>query len=319
MNDHVAVDGAAGSEIDKAALPRDIFNRCDSYGYRAVAEHYLPLLVLVALAPILWSEVSPWGTLLLLPFLGAVAYKLTILMHDCAHYSLFTSRTANRLTGLVTGFVLASDFRTFSANHWAHHNRFGEEDDPQGPDYLGLHGASQREILIHLFRPLVGYNLFKLGKFAPAPPDGEPLADRTEQGSSGGSWAFLAGTGLTQLVIATAITAGWSYPLLALLFPVSAATFGLFYSQVRGFCEHVALEDEDEFGKVRTHLPSAFDRLFFYSLNFNYHVEHHLLPSVPSYQLPKLHSLVREQVHTDRTISPSIFSTIRSRLDSCPK
>lgn len=69
---------------------------------------------------------------------------------------------------------------------------------------------------------------------------------------------------------------------------------------------------------VRSHKTNLFDRMFFYTLNFNYHVEHHLYPQLPCCHLPKLQHAMTEAGKAP-LISPSIFSTIKERLAQCPR
>jgi fatty acid desaturase len=71
---------------------------------------------------------------------------------------------------------------------------------------------------------------------------------------------------------------------------VSAATFGLFFSQLRGIAEHAAEAGGAMAGNVRSHAPHWLDRLLLYDLNFNYHREHHLYPHLPSRDLATLHT-----------------------------
>ena len=91
---------------------------------------------------------------------------------------------------------------------------------------------------------------------------------------------------------------------MVLAYPVTAATFGLFFSRVRAFCEHVRLDWHDGECSVRSHLPNPIDRLFFYTLNMNLHVEHHLFPQVPACHLPR----VRGQLEDAGYLRPAMTS-----------
>lgn len=66
------------------------------------------------------------------------------------------------------------------------------------------------------------------------------------------------------------------------------ATFGLFFSQLRGIAEHGQL-DAGGGPIVRSHQPSWLDRVLLYDVNINCHAEHHAHPQVPSCHLPSLH------------------------------
>ncbi|MEM7069070.1 MAG: fatty acid desaturase [Pseudomonadota bacterium] len=192
------------------------------------------------------------------PFLGVAAYKLTILMHDCAHNTLFTSYLLNQKVGKLAGYILASNYWTFAKQHWLHHKEFGTSTDPQGDNCLGFSNTSRIKIIGHLLKPLVGGNVFKLLQFSrKRKNDSFSNAKRTE------TCSFVLLVTIVQLVVATIITGIWTWPFLSLLLPVSTMTFGLFFSQMRGFCEPLAESGEKEEGRVRIHLPNWFDKLFF--------------------------------------------------------
>jgi fatty acid desaturase len=93
---------------------------------------------------------------------------------------------------------------------------------------------------------------------------------------------------LVQIVVLAIVTGSGRYPVLGLLPFVSGATFGLFFSQLRGVAEHGQL-DAGGGPVVRSHRPSWLDRVLLYDVNFNCHAEHHAHPQVPSCHLPSLH------------------------------
>ena len=60
--------------------------------------------------------------------------------------------------------------------------------------------------------------------------------------------------------------------------------------------EHAMVEDtEDTLRNTRTTYANWFEKLLFAPHHVNYHVEHHLLMSVPPYNLPKMHRLLKER------------------------
>ncbi|HRO49503.1 MAG TPA: fatty acid desaturase [Hyphomicrobium sp.] len=230
----------------------------------------MSIFALCASSFLLWHYVHPLLVILVMPFLGAQIYKITIIMHDCCHSSLFESRKTNWAVGVVSGFFVGTMFANFCKMHWKHHETYGEDEDPQGDDYLHLEDAPRSDIAWHLSRPLLGYNLRKLLSF--------DRAEATENSSrlritAQDKIIFIVGTVLVQLLILLAATGGLQVLWLALLYPLCAATFALFFSQVRGFVEHVALPGVSPKHHARTYLPNLLDRLFFYTLNFNYHIE----------------------------------------------
>jgi fatty acid desaturase len=281
--------------------------RSDAYGWRATARICGGLAALVVLSPVIAVDVSPWALFLVAPCLGARIYKTTILLHDCAHGSLFATRRANRLVGRFAASLSGIEFKTFARLHTAHHRRYGRPGDPQGMDYLGLEQASRGRLLWHLLNPLTGYGLVKL--------DGL----RANGALGRGDWRHhLIWLAVVQGMIAVVITAGgrlwWMLP----FYPACAATFGLFCSRVRGFCEHAAPPGVAAAGFVRSHARHPIEALFFYDLNFNHHVEHHLHPTVPSRDLPALQAALRGRGDARLVISPSLTRTVLERLGAAP-
>jgi fatty acid desaturase len=242
-----------------------------------------------------------------MPVVGLAMYRLTIIMHNCIHGTLFTSHRANLITGVLAGAASGIEFNAFARLHRKHHCVFGEPDDPQGPDYFLPFPASRAAILWHLLRPLLGYNVFKLGQvFVAMRRDGE----RSERVPVPSFIALVA----MQLLAATVATGGFAIWWLAPLPLLSAASFGLFFAQARGFAEHVAMPGIDPSGYVRSHHVALIDRIFLYDLNFNFHREHHLHPQVPSCWLPALHEDLIAADAVRYRLGGSMLDTVRARL-----
>ena len=299
MQDVVPVGGTAVLD-----LPRLWRVRSDGYGWRSTGRIAGTLIALIAATPFIVLHVSPWGLLVVAPLLGVQIYKATILLHDCVHGTLFASRRWNRVIGQFAAALTGVDFGTFARLHATHHRRYGRADDPQGVDYLGLENATRWRLAWHLLGPLTGFGVLKLFLLRPA---------ASTVHNAGWRCHFLR-VGATQSVVALVITAGGRLWWLLPFYPACAATFGLFCSRVRGFCEHVALAGERPEGFVRSHAPNRIEALFFYDLGFNYHVEHHLYPTIPSRHLAALHTHLRTLGDTRLSLSPGLAQTIWTRL-----
>ncbi len=269
-----------------------------AYGWRAVLRNVIPFFVLLAAAPLLnrWSPAAPW---LLSPLIGLFAYRITIVMHDCIHRSLFRSARLNARVGTLLGCVTGIDFASFSRQHLLHHRLYGRPGDPQGFHYLGLKGATLATYAWHLLRPLLGFNLRYALAESILRPCNLAAAART-----GEIFALAA----IQLAILVIVTGGGAHLWLAALPFASAATFGLFFSQLRGIAEHAAGGAEAEAANVRSHAPHWLDRVLLYDLNFNYHKEHHLYPHYSSRDLAALHGRLAELP----PLEPSMFRTLKA-------
>jgi len=269
-----------GREPARVGAGPDESRSCDGYGWRAVLRNVIAYFALLALAPLV-HEYRPEAPWLLAPLIGLFAYRITIVMHDCIHRSLFATAQLNHRVGTLLGGVAGIDFASFSHQHLLHHRLYGRAGDPQGFHYLGLKGATRASFAWHLLRPLFGCNLrYALAESVVRPRNVAAAA------RSGELSALVA----IQLAVLAIATGGGAHPALAALPFASAATFGLFFSQLRGIAEHAAEAGGAMPGNVRSHAPHWFDRLLLYDLNFNYHREHHLYPYHPSRDLATLHA-----------------------------
>ncbi len=69
-------------------------------------------------------------------------------------------------------------------------------------------------------------------------------------------------------------------------------TFSLFI-RIRSIAEHACLEGgPDMFKNTRTTYANWLARLTVAPMNVNYHLEHHVMASVPYYRLPQLHKML---------------------------
>lgn len=306
-----AIDGIGRIEdtLDKPTLPSEYKESSDAYGLKAFWTVVCPMLALIVAAPLTWLYISPWTVILIWFALGVLSYKQTIVMHECAHRTLFKTKKYNELLGHFCGILLLSDFLTFRRLHWKHHTDYGENSDPQGRDYLHLSNASRGKILWHLIRPLFGFNLFKVAEFRT-----DKLANTNKPSNLKAKLKDKLLFILVQAVVVLTVTAGGKLWWLIALYPSAAGTVGLFLSQMRGFCEHIADPGHRSEAFVRTHLPNFLDKALFYTLNFNYHVEHHLYPAIPACHLPQVHEFIRPDVHNNNTVSTSIWNTLLNRL-----
>jgi fatty acid desaturase len=296
-------------------VPREWYVPSDAFGWRAVTVLFGVLLACLAALPWLVSRWGPLAVVPVLPVIGAYVYKLTILMHECCHRTLFSSRVLNDRIGLVCGGFLVSSYDLFCRAHWQHHRHCGTDDDGEDSDYLTLQDASAGALMLHLVKPLLGIQAGRLaigalralaGRFGGVEGHAAdvPAPEARVQTPIVGPLAQLATIAGCQALIALLATGGGRYPWLLLVYPATAATFGLFFSRVRAFCEHVRLDRHVGECSVRSHLPNPVDRLFFYTLNMNLHVEHHLFPQVPACHLPR----VREQLQSVGYLKPAMTS-----------
>lgn len=258
---------------------------------------------------------SHWAAYLLsVIVIGTRQHALAILMHDAAHYRLLRNRTLNDLvSNLFAAFPLGICTSLYRATHFQHHSHTNTERDPdwvlmhrledwQWPklqwqcvkvfvrDLLGLNALKQLRIVSqwspfkHLFEVLQGTSL--------------QLRLTTRELTSAACFS-LFGVGLL------AITNSWFYFLLLWVVPQLTVLVPIF--KLRGIAEHLGVAGENNLNRTRTVIPSLIERFLIAPLGVNFHLEHHLFPSVPCYNLSKLHKQLmnntsfRSQAHLTQT------------------
>jgi fatty acid desaturase len=111
------------------------------------------------------------------------------------------------------------------------------------------------------------------------------------------------GTGL-QALKGVLITNGILLGLLAMcgyaaLYLLWVAAWFTTYSlamRIRSIAEHAMIPDpKDEMQNTRTTLAGWWERLLIAPNRVNFHLEHHLLMTVPHYNLPRLHRWLRDR------------------------
>lgn len=279
----------------------------DAYGWRAVARNVLPLFGLLLVAPMIASRslAAAWS---LAPLIGLFMYRITIVMHDCTHATLFSTHPFNHRIGLVLGAITGIDFTRFKLQHWKHHRSYGRDDDPQGFHYMHLPRMNRLQFSWHVIKPLFGANLRFVWRESVVVPRNFRRA--VKQGDA----AMILVVQLSMFMI---VTGGGRHLALALLPIASAATFGLFLSQLRGIAEHDPRGDRNApAGAVRSHRARLLERLLLYDLHFNYHAAHHRWPQCPSRHLPFVHD---QYLATCGPLDRSMFHTVIALGEKCSR
>ncbi|HIF14230.1 MAG TPA: hypothetical protein EYQ86_02425 [Bacteroidetes bacterium] len=69
-----------------------------------------------------------------------------------------------------------------------------------------------------------------------------------------------------------------------------------FSIRIRSIAEHSVVPDQlNNFTNVRTTYANIIECILFAPHNVNYHAEHHLLMTVPSYNLPEMHKILKDK------------------------
>lgn len=280
-------------------------------------------LIAAAFAVLVFVPIRPLAWLISLTLLGGRQLALAILMHECAHGSLFRTRALNEHLGkwLIAApmWLQLEDYRR---HHLKHHAHTSLENDPD----LGLvapfpvtRWSLARKFLrdltgIAFLRRSIGIILMDAGVLTYSASTGQQRV--TPRPSMGVMLrGLLVHTGpmvITNVAlwgVLAALGHGWLY--LAWVF-ANATTFSLFL-RIRSIAEHAVLTaSDDPLTNTRTTHAGPLARLTVAPHHVNFHLEHHLLPTVPHYRLKRLHELLWERGAKERAISASgYFEVLR--------
>lgn len=241
---------------------------------------------------------NPLTILIGLILFGNRALGLAVIMHDCAHNSQFRTTGLNRFVGQwLAGAPIWIELNAYWANHSKHHMDAGTPDDPDLYKYES-YAIPRASMARKVFRDLTGVTAYRtiqltwkrLGwRYAM-----RPIIAWTVM------WAILYACGQ-----------GW-------LFLVWAGAYASTYqiiARLRNAAEHAVvpdLNDPDPRRHTRTTKASWWERLTFAPNQVNFHLEHHLLPSIPGHRLEKLHDTLAERGFYDNAeISPGYWDVFR--------
>ncbi|HEV7731096.1 MAG TPA: fatty acid desaturase family protein [Candidatus Binatia bacterium] len=236
---------------------------------------------------------NPLTILVALFVIGARQLGFAILMHEAAHHTLFHNRRLNDWAGnWLCAFPVWSDIRPYRPYHLQHHARTWTAEDPD----IGLvmpFPITRDSLRRKVWRDLSGQTGWKRLK-ATFRRDLGRSKGRVSRNFDAGIEA-LWGVVLTNLVL-LAVLALAGHPALYLLWVIAWFTTYSLVMRIRSIAEHAMVsEPSTDLGQTRTTVARWWERLLIAPNFVNYHLEHHLLMTVPHYNLPGMHRLLRER------------------------
>ncbi|MBX7184511.1 MAG: fatty acid desaturase [Vicinamibacteria bacterium] len=310
----------------KDRVPAEWFELSNSYGAEVTARVLVPLFSLLCLAPYVYTWLGPASLGLLIPAVGTALYKLQFVLHDCSHNSLFRSREWNDRVFAFCGWLAGAHPEVYRHIHMRHHRLNGASIDPQYSDYLADAPVSRGQYIWFVISPLIGGRLLGYmqrelgGLFGGVGRRSQGTAARAAASEAGPRVGldWVACVVAAQFGIATLATGLWRHPLLALVYPMGAVLIALFLSRVRTIAEHHQPFETKTEDFARSHLPSRLDQFFLYDANFNYHLEHHIFPHLPSNRLGDVNRRLGAEFHDADTLHGSMFGTVFRFLAQLP-
>jgi fatty acid desaturase len=275
------------------------------------------LLVFAAMALVAWAP-NPFTVVVALFVIAARQLGMAVVMHEAAHRTLFRSRRLNDWVGNWLGaYPVWAEVAPYRAYHLAHHTRTGTAEDPD----LGLAAPfpiTRSSFRRKVWRDLSGQTGWKQAKAVFLRDVG--LARGRNQRTLGMNegrqldvgWHKLIPVATTNAVLFALLTAA-GHPALYLLWVAAWLTTYRLVSRLRSIAEHGMVPDQsDPLRNTRTTRAAWWERLLIAPNRVNFHLEHHLLMTVPHHNLPRLHRLLRARGALDAAcLAPGYVSVFR--------
>lgn len=242
------------------------------------------------------AKVASIGLLTLLAAQGL--FMLGVTGHEGFHYTLHR----NRFVSAGLGMFFSSAVPTlcalgFAINHWDHHRFTNTADDPDIPLLLRYRNMLSRLIFARADANR-RYMRLTLNALRMAPS----IKEHTLGMSRLQLRKLALFNLLTQLVWLSAYAVLiWLFPLPALFIVVLPVIVTIGISGLNHYYEHEATTAHT-FGKARSRTAWLHTVLM---CGTNYHLEHHLFPTVPCWRLRSLHQWMHEQRHYEG--KPTVF------------
>jgi fatty acid desaturase len=253
----------------------------------------------IGMAIVWWHPVTIF--LAIIAVSGA-QHALAVLSHEAGHYRLFDNRKLNDLVGVLAGMVIGVSNGCYRIVHRLHHNHLYEPNDPDLPLMAG-YPRGKAYLFKRLCRDLLGLTAHKNYAYffgAPGGSDGgdgktrllDDTSPRLRHAALRERWLVIV---FHVAALATAFASGWGAEYL-LLWVLPLVTLFQALLRLRAVMEHGAPSDTSSpVLASRTNFAPWWLGWWLFPLHVNYHIEHHLYPSIPHYRLAECHRLLTEQ------------------------
>ncbi|MCO8082038.1 MULTISPECIES: fatty acid desaturase family protein [Acinetobacter] len=323
MNSKVSV-----TELFSRDEIKELTTTSDLHGAWAVGSTWTVIVMTFGTVAYSWEYLPTWGKVLMcalaLAILAGRQLAMAILMHDASHHSLFKTKWLNtHLTDWLCARPIWNDVGKYRPYHLKHHAKTSQPDDPD----LGLvknFPITQSSLFRKFFRDLNGQSGLKflagrvlmdlelLEWSVSNDPKPIPRGDRSNLELAKNLLKNSSGMLISNAAIFSALWAS-GHPKLYLLWPLAYITPFPLFIRIRAMAEHAGLEtSHSALSNTRTTRAGWLARALVAPIHVNYHIEHHLMASVPHQKLGRMHQMLREREYVDAP--PSYLDVIRSLL-----
>ena len=257
-------------------------------------------LIALSMGLVAWRP-HPLTVIIALLIIGARQLGLAVVMHEASHRTLFTNRWLNDWAGnWLGGYPIYLSATMYRPHHLAHHGKTWTDEDPDLELATGFpitRWSMARKVFRDLsgltgLKQVIGQSYLVAKAIAGHQVDNGLLPLRLTRGPA---LRMVAGTLVTNGALFALLWA-LGHPLLYLLWLVAFLTTHRLVVRIRSISEHAMVSDpQDPLQHARTVEAGWLERLFIAPNLVQYHLEHHLVMTVPHHQLPRFHKMMGER------------------------
>jgi fatty acid desaturase len=212
--------------------------------------------------------------------IGLALHGMATIMHEAMHNNAFTNKKLNWLYGFIAGIPSFFSITAYKVNHSIHHRYTGTEKDPDE-----LFNITSNKILTRIMFYIILMFGVVLYLFH-VPVNALRFGSASERKQIVLEYLIMFSI-YTIIILSSLHYDFFNVVLNVWLIPI---IFAVLFGNIRGWAEHMLTDKSHVLLSTRTVTSSKLFSLL--NLNLNYHLEHHLFPNIPWYNLPKLHRML---------------------------
>jgi fatty acid desaturase len=273
-------------------LPKLIIYEWSSINsYITIFHIVIEWILIILLISISINNISSLYIFLIYPltvvFIGARQHALAALMHEGSHYLLISNKKINDIISeILIAWPLFISMQSYRSKHLLHHRFVNTNKDP---DWVRKQTTewSFPKTKIKLFIVLLK-DLFALNTISLLARLNKKRLDNPSRSNSKNNFFLLARIFYYMFVFSliSYFNIWWIF---WLYWIVPAFTWFQFIARIRSISEHFAIDYNHPLRQSRSTKINILEKILIVPKNLNYHLEHHLYPTIPFYKLEKLH------------------------------
>ena len=284
-------------EIDKQELKR-LCKKSDWQGFKHMFIYFFFLFLFGYLSYATWGT---WWTILFFFIYGNIWGCSDAVWHETGHRTAFKSKFWNDFFYYIASFMDNFEPIRWRYSHF-HHHTYTIFNDPVD---FEIHVKKPTDLIVFFchYIPFSGFVFFKnslqwetikhaFGVTTEVMKVCIPEKERSKCRWSARSHVFI----WCVTIVFSLLYQTW----LPLLFIVLPNFYGKTLVMLMGLTQHAGLQEDIKDHRYTTRTVYLNPILSFLYWHMEYHIEHHIFPTVPSYNLPKIHELIKDQLPTTR-------------------